>query len=362
MKRVLALCALAFMITSCSFTLPGARGPRTESFWRHPMPRALFLCGGRHLVLDTEITWATKDMRETDGYITFPFTYQPRMTGNKKNDSIRGELLYRKGKEPRDLVVLIPGTGENISTEGSAEALAKHGYDSVRFRSGIDIFDEHLLDGKLALDEDELRDFIRIGKARIRNRVCDYVLTIDYFVNRMHYEHVGISGVSLGGIFAPLIAHQYPYTSSVLVMISGGDLAYILQNSTEGKIVSTKARLEDLFMGTPERMWSIMREELRDVDPLYLAENTDPARMRIIANFWDHAVPFRSAVALRDASREPPLEVVLFPPGHYGSVLLLWVPIIRWTPLGPCPLCIYYPRYGKVQDFNVDFFTETIPR
>ena len=362
MKRLGVLCAITALITSCSFTLPGAPGPHASSFWAHPVPDTSFLCGGRHFVLDKEITWATKEMRETDGYITFPFTYQPRTTGNKKNDSIRGELLYRKGKEPRDLVVLIPGTGENISTEGSAEALAERGYDSVRFRSGIDIFDERLLDGKLALDEEELRGFIRIGKQRIRDRICDYVLSIHYFVLRMHYNRIGISGVSLGGIFAPLIGHQYPRTSSVLVMISGGDLPYILQNSTEGKIVSTRRRLEDLFLGTPERMWSVMREELQEVDPLRFAENTNASQMRIIANLWDQAVPFHSATALRDASRRPPLEVVIFPPGHYGSVLLLWVPIIRWMPLGSCPLCIYYPTYGKVQDFNVDFLTQTMPR
>ncbi len=364
MKRtVIPYVIVLLFLTSCSVTLQGPKAPALETYMLIPPMKSTMLCNGRHFVIDADIEWHTKDNKETDSYLKLPFIYRPRNTGNKKNDTLRGELLYRKGNFiVRDLVVLIPGTGENISTAGSAEALAEHGYDSVRFRSGIEIFDESLLNGKLALDEDEMRGFIRIGKERIRDRACDYVLAIHHLTQKLHYQRIGISGVSLGGIFAPIVAHQYPYITSTLIMISGGGVADILRHSTEKRIITTRNRLQELFIGSEKRLWEIMREELWEIDPLRFANNTNPNRMRVIANYWDQAVPFTAAVKLRNASNRPPLEIVLFPPGHYGSVLMLWVPIVRWIPLGECPLCIYYPTYGRVQDLNVDFFTQTLPR
>jgi len=292
-------------------------------------------------------------------YRRVSFQMKARDTGQKKNDVVKGELLLQKSPfDHKALIVLIPGMGENVSTKGSAEVLANAGFDVVRFRSGISIFEKRLLENKTNLSPEEFRAFVARGSKIIRNRACDYVMMIRYLDNRFGYEYVGVSGVSLGGIFAALIAAEEQKIQDVLMMISGGNIAEVLRTSTERPIAEIRDLVEKKFTGSNEDLWKILKEELAIAEPLARADSLCGKRVRIIANHWDSVIRPRYSREFRSASCADDYEVILFPPGHYGSGLLLWIPMLRLELFnGFLP----YPRsFDTVSDINLRFFQKTL--
>lgn len=338
---------------------------------------------------------------------TNSFVYQPRNTGVPKNDIIRGEFFVPK--PPRhcvSLVTLLPGTGEDVSTKEAAEILADAGFCIVRFRSGIEIFDIKKLAQYEVLTEDDVRTFAREGARIIERRACDYRTVINYFDRRFCFRAVGVSGVSLGGIFTPILAGSDPKAQGNLEMISGANIVDILHFSQERKIVEIRELIAKKFVGARENaekmrnefsvarfsqfldphriktiahnqekfitwrlaqnptIWEILKEELFDIDPLRFAPSLDPSQTRIIANYWDAVIPIRYARELWEAAGKPDFEVIIFPPGHYGSVFLLWIPMIRYELACLAgPICFPVPwSIGRIPEVNLQFFKEKLPR
>lgn len=391
---------LGVFISGCSLTFPAQKHLVTAT----PAENSELLDCKDHrgaLAVKKEIA------HETNAYSVEEFVFTFRDTGSKKNDSVAGEFWRSKssGGKNRGLAVLIPGTGDRVSTEGSSKPLVAKGFDVIRFFSGIDIFDKKNLLKKETITEAELRSFAKAGGNVIHLRVCDYLFVINYFDEPPHAA-IGISGVSLGGIFTPMLVASHPKAQSGLVMISGAHIAEILRSSKERTIVEIRELIIKKFVGAQETakqmrkefeiinfhqfldtrrlktiarhqekfitwrlsqspaIWKILEEELCDVDPLRFAPSLDPSRVRIIANYWDHVIRYEFAQQLWEASGKPKFEVVLFPPGHYGSVLLLWIPMIRYELR--CliePVCIPIPwSVGRVPEINKQFFDEKLPR
>lgn len=304
-------------------------------------------------------------LRDSELWRGTKFKLQRRNTGKSKNDIVSGEFILQKHPfGHRMLVLLLPGTGENESTEGSGEKLAQSGVvDVIRIHSGIDFISEKRICSYLTISEDELRALFREGNEVIRNRLCDLRMLIMLLDRIYDYESIGISGVSLGGIFAPLEASSIKNPKSVLILVSGGNIAEILRTSREKNIVKMRSALEERFEGSPDRLWRIAREEFNFTDPLWAAEGLDPATMHIAANYWDHVIRYRYAVELWEKARRPDFEVIFFPPGHYGSALLLWIPLLRFEVryLGPIPYLLPY-AWERVPGITYRFFKKQFPQ
>ena len=350
--------SLFVLCVGCSVTFP-----HNLSLIKHknlPKPLDANLCADHNAA--TSVTRIV--IKNADSYRVEKFVFVFRNTKNRKNNKVEGEYWHLNGnRSHRRLVVLIPGTGDRVSTSGSPELLIKSGFNVLRFFAGIDIFDKSALIEKTILTEDDLRAFVRTGKNVIRLRACDLIFVINYF-NSLHYDSVGISGVSLGGIHVHIIGALIPQAQSELIMISGGNIAGILYTSSEKKIIEIRNLVRDKFLGSEQRMWQILGEELWDIDPLRFAQSLNPSKMRIIANYWDNIIRYKFAKEMWHANGKPDFEVILFPPGHYGSALLLWIPMIRYElRCAIWPICFPIPwSIARVPEINKQFFKEKLPQ
>lgn len=406
-RRLAFVVCCSVFVVGCSLTFPAQKHLVTAT----PAENSELLDCKDHrgaLAITKEVT------SETSAYSVEEFVFTFRNTGSKKNDSVAGEFWRSKNSngENRRLAVLAPGTGDRVSTEGSSKPLVAKGFDVVRFFSGIDIFDKQRVLKKETITEAELRLFAKAGGNVIRLRACDYLFVINYFDKPPHGS-IGISGVSLGGIFTPIIDGADPKISGVLPMISGGNIAEILHTSQEKDIAEIRNMVRKRFVGNEAQiaralvrkhwgvgfanlalypslgrlrhaiqsmiqkefakkeftekeklLWKVLAEELWNIDPLRFAPSLDPSKVRIVANYWDYVIRYEFARQLWEASGRPDFEVILFPPGHYGSALLLWIPMIRYELR--ClikPFCVPVPwSVGRVPEINKQFFDEKLPR
>lgn len=359
MPNLRAFAVVCVLFAGCSVTFPRhSQTARPEVSSKKPVDANL--CADHNAAPSITRTVA----KDTDSYRVESFVFTFRDTPSRKNNQVAGEYWRRVNIESaRSLAVLIPGTGDRVSTNGSPELLVDEGFDVLRFFAGIDIFDKNLLLGKTNLTENDVRAFARAGKNVIRLRACDLVFIVNYF-NEPPHKAIGISGVSLGGIDTPVLGGMMNPMQSQLVMISGGNIAGILRTSSENKIVEIRDLVRERFVGNEKRLWQILGEELWEIDPLRFAPALDTSKTRIITNYWDTVIRYEFARELWRTSNKPDFEVILFPPGHYGSVLLLWVPMIRYEL--KClvwPICVPVPwSLARVQEINRQFFKETLPR
>ena len=363
-KRVVFWVSLCFVFSACSITFPHAT-PLQNIESTISNQRFDTLCGRDIVAQKGTIHLQWEFVRDAKNFRAVPFWYYDYAndTNSRKNDLVLGEVFLQK--HPLDhgrFVILIPGTGEDISTVGTAELLARHGFDVIRFRSGIDILDKNEIAKIEILSPSDLRTLSQKGAGVIKTRLCDYVAIINYFDLHYRYKYIGVSGVSLGGIFASLIAYENPKVRAALLMITGGNIAEILRTSTEGGIVKLREMLLERFDGTTEEFWRILSDELKDIDPTNRTRYIGGDRVHIIANYWDTVIRYQYSKQLKEVCAHPKFETILFPPGHYGSVLLLWVPTVRWEArlIGPVPY-IWPTSVDTVKNINLKFFTKTLP-
>lgn len=358
MPKFCALAIVLICLAGCSFTLPHNSLLQKLDSIAKPIDKNL--CTDHNGALSVKTTV----IKETNSYRVERFVFVFRNTKNTKNNEVAGEYWRQINiKINPKLAILIPGTGDRVSTDGSPELLIDSGLDVLRFFAGIDIFDKNELLAKTSLTEDNLRAFARASKHVIRFRACDFIFIINYF-NELPYKTIGISGVSLGGIYAPIIGGMMESVQSQLIMISGGNIAKILRTSSEKEIVEIRNLVRERLVGNEERLWQILDEELWEIDPFRFAPALDPSKTRIITNYWDTVIRYEFAKELWRASNKPDFEVILFPPGHYGSALLLWIPMIRYElKCFMWSICIPIPRsVARVQEINKQFFKETLPQ
>jgi pimeloyl-ACP methyl ester carboxylesterase len=303
--------------------------------------------------------------RGTGRVVTQQFRFASwRTSGVPENDVIEGELYEQPGDGSR-LVLLIPGMGEDLSTRGPAERLAGSGeFDVVRIRSPLIVFSPEELAGRLSLGRDEFRAFVRRGAETVRTRLCDYERLLAGLEEARGYRYVGVSGVSVGGIFAILLGGLEPArVGGVLVLISGGDIADILLNSEDSDIRHLRDRVFKLCPMTREEARSVLTEEMREVEPLRVASRIDPAKLLMVSNVFDWVIPYRDTEKLWQAAHEPTWKRIVFPPGHYASALLLLplpLPLFEPRPNGfPC-VTLPLPLESTIEHVTLAHFRRTL--
>src|SRR5262249_21176702 len=162
------------------------------------------------------------------------------------------------------------------------------------FRSPLTVFSPEELADRRSLGREEFRAFVHRGAEVIRTRLCDYKRVLDSLDNERGYHSVGVSGVSVGGIFAVLLGGLEPErVASVLVLLSGVDIADILLSSEEGAIRRVRDRVFELCPITRDEARSILTKELQGVEPLDVASRIDSEKLLIVSNVFDCVIPYR---------------------------------------------------------------------
>lgn len=121
---------------------------------------------------------------------------------------------------------------------------------------------------------------------------------------------VGLIGLSFGAIAAIPVA-ALERTDSVVAMLGGGDLEWILEHSADPSL-----RALDAGSTAP----SLAREAAL-VEPLHWARDLPSETALVVAGRWDTSVPFAAAEALLNALPSP--HRYFYPTGHYSFALAL---------------------------------------
>jgi cephalosporin-C deacetylase-like acetyl esterase len=126
--------------------------------------------------------------------------------------------------------------------------------------------------------------------------------------------HVGITGISLGGIVISLAAGVDGEFDRVVPILAGGDIASLTFSTRETR--GLRARMEERHI-TEEQLAKIMAP----VEPLNFAARIDSTRCLMINALQDEVIPRAATDLLFNAIGHP--QILWSPAGHYSSVFYL---------------------------------------
>lgn len=127
-------------------------------------------------------------------------------------------------------------------------------------------------------------------------------------------KRIGVTGVSLGGISAALVAGVDGHFYRVAPVIAGGDLATITFHCREMR------RMREAFLQRGVDR-DALAKLLEPVEPLNYASRIDPSTCLMINASLDEVIPRKATDALHNALGNP--TILWMPVGHYGCILFM---------------------------------------
>ena len=156
--------------------------------------------------------------------------------------------------------------------------------------------------------------------------VIDNQHVIDWVETRPELDanRIGVFGTSMGGIKGSLLAPVEPRVKAAVLGLAGGDIPYVLEQSTEPGIRRRRKQLlEETGYSIPELRSKL--EEIIVADPLNYGPYVDNEKVMLVLAACDTVVPFPKGWELREAMGRP--ETVVVFAGHYSA--LIYLPYIQ---------------------------------
>lgn len=288
-RRLVALLFTA-MTAGCSFVSPPTQPcpALPASTWPLPVARVVPLGAVRD--------WHTDAAGETSGTL---------LAGGERV-AFRVRSSAPAASRPVVLLVPILAGGEELMDQVGNRLLAA-GYDvasCARAGRALRVGDRgpelEALFARTVLHQRLLLRWLRAGDANER----------PYFV----------LGISLGGMVAAVLAAQEPDLRGVAICLSGGDLAGLVQVSSERRVQDWRAARHRMDgIGDDHLQWELstyLRHE-----PLRFAPTVPTERVLFVSADFDTVVPRRHQDLLWEALGRPARLRV--PLGHYSAALLL---------------------------------------
>lgn len=257
-----------------------------------------------------------RSVRETESWEKYQVTFPSAMvTRYEENNSVRLDCFVptqRVGRAPVVILLHFWGATDQALEEEMATELARKGIASILMPLPYHLSrtPKGTRSGELAIvaDPDQLRKTLIQSVWDLR-RAVDFIGT----KSELDPNAIGLTGTSLGAIVSSLGFAVEPRFKCGAFMLGGADLAAIMWNSSRVGVQREQLRAQ----GFTEE---IMREQLRDVEPLTYLRKDDLRPSYLISARHDNVVPKVSSQRLRDAlgnAQELTLET-----GHYGGFLV----------------------------------------
>ena len=132
---------------------------------------------------------------------------------------------------------------------------------------------------------------------------------------KVEKDKIGIMGISLGGIMAPVVAGVDGRPCTMAILLGGGDMGRIIWDSFTMR--SYKKCLIEEGIGSAEEL----EKKLRIIDPLTFADQAKTKPILMINAFFDTAIPRKSTEQLWQALGRP--KIIWIPSGHYTSLFTM---------------------------------------
>jgi dienelactone hydrolase len=228
-----------------------------------------------------------------------------------------GHLLIPPGDGPFPAVVAFEILdGPHDVSEGMAKALVNRGYAVARMeRRALD------------LPHQDSGDMVR---ERLREGVIDGRRLLDWLVThpKIDPSRVAAAGVSVGSIQALLLTACDPRIRGGFYLMTGGDIAKILYESSETPVRDFRDRLMAAHGWTTQAQWlDGVRPLTEAVDPLTYAAYLDARDLLIASGRFDTVIPSSRAQELWQALGQP--RWYKLPCGHYTVFPFFWWAVAR---------------------------------
>jgi isopenicillin-N N-acyltransferase like protein len=258
------------------------------------------------------------------------------------NNTIPAELYLPKaikpGSKPRPAVICLHILGGGFElTRLECTALAARGIPAMWFE--LPYYDKRGPPGGPRGAPKTLAANPQIFTSALAQGVEDVRRTVDVLASRPEVDpqHIGIMGVSLGGVLAGTAAGQEPRISRAVLMLAGGDVLPIIHHAQETRTLSEAI----LHLAATDR--AAVEQAIRQVDPLQhaadLRERAQQGRVLMINAGEDEVIPRANTEKLAAALGIQDRVVWLDGLGHYTALAAL-------------------PRALKTA---VDFFAQELP-
>jgi len=231
--------------------------------------------------------------------------------------SVPGLLLLPKGVERPPCVLFMHGAGG--SKENAAFVAA------VMIPQGFAVFaTDARLHGERAEEGRSLLSFEGLaGEDRpMINWVIDNRRALDYLEDRgdIDVDHVGLLGVSMGGIFGGVLAGVDDRINATALLVAGGRWQLVAEQSEH----PAAAALRDL-----ESASDAMEQITRIVDPVNFVGHIAPRPILMINGADDRIIPKACAEALHEAASEPK-EIHWYEGGHVEIPPTMIATVVKW--------------------------------
>jgi len=228
-----------------------------------------------------------------------------------------GHLLIPPGNGPFPAVVAFEILdGPHDVSEGMAKALVNRGYAVARMeRRALDL--PHQDKGEVVRD-------------RLREGVIDARRLLDWLVThpKIDASRIAAAGVSIGSIQALLLTACDPRIRGGFYILTGGNLAEILYDSSETPVRDFRNRRMAAHGWKTREDWVAgVRALTEPVDPLTYAGYLDARNLLIASGRFDTVIPSARAQELWEALGEP--RWYKLPCGHYTIFPFFWWTVAR---------------------------------
>ncbi|MGO8751330.1 MAG: alpha/beta hydrolase family protein [Thermoguttaceae bacterium] len=213
---------------------------------------------------------------EKSGYRMYRITYpSPVVTAVVQNNTVPAEYYVPSGVGPNDpkrpaviCMHILDGNMELVRM--TATVLASHGVPAILFK--LPYYGERGLPGGPQAMARNPRMFV----SAVSQAMQDVRRTVDVLSARSEIDpgHIGIVGISLGGIVAATAAEYEPRLSRAMLVLAGGDVMAIIRHARETRELNT------LIAGLPTDQKAAVEKIIAEVDPLHFADRLrDRARL-----------------------------------------------------------------------------------
>jgi poly(3-hydroxybutyrate) depolymerase len=220
-----------------------------------------------------------------------------------------------EGRRPTAVVFDILAGGHVVG-EAMAKALVRRGFLVARLERE-----------DLKLDTAESAD---VPARTLRAALLDARRLVDYLVQRPDVDatRIGAAGISLGSILACLLQGTDPRVRAGVFIMTGGDIAEILGDSTEVPVrIFRENTIERERLASASEFVARMRPLIDPLDPLRVAGRIDPDTVLFMNARLDRVIRPRHALKLWVALGKP--ERIVLPFGHYQLLPSFWWSMAR---------------------------------
>lgn len=280
-----------------------------------------------HKVTDTynksPFSYRTKLDQEFDSFRVYQLTYpSPVATALKQNNTITAEFYLPRGmnerSKPRPAVICIHILGGGYElTQLQCSALARRGIPAIWFK--LPYYGERGPPEGVRV----LAGNPRLFTQAVHQGIEDIRRTVDVLASRPEIDpkHIGVMGVSLGGIVAGTAAGEESRISRAVLILAGGDLLPIVHTARETQQLSATLRR------LPAEERAEVEKAIVSADPLQhaaaLRELARQGRVLMINAAEDEVIPRASTEKLAAALGIKDKIIWLDGLGHYTALAAL---------------------------------------